>query len=264
MGRWRVSKGELEAAIAAARAGGEVLRRSYNTGVTVQYKGPVDLVTQVDTESERVVTDMLRDAYPTYGILAEEGGGSPGEEDARWIVDPLDGTTNYAHAFPFFAVVVALERAGQVEVGVVYDPMRDEMFTARRGEGATCNGEPLRVSGAKELSRALVATGFPYDREDLPAALELWGRMAVACQGLRRAGSAALDLCYVAGSRFDAYYERGIWAWDIAAGSLILTEAGGQVTDYTGGAFQIEGREIVATNGHLHTELIGITGGGGQ
>ncbi|MDQ3327937.1 MAG: inositol monophosphatase [Chloroflexota bacterium] len=254
-----MSKGELEVAIAAARAGGEVLRRNYNTGVTVRYKGPVDLVTQVDTESERIVTGILHDAYPAYGILAEEGGGSAGEVDARWIVDPLDGTTNYAHAFPFFAVAIALERAGQVEVGVVYDPMRDELYSAVRGEGATCNGAPLRVSSATELRRSLVATGFPYDRAQAPAALELWGRMTLACQGLRRAGSAALDLSYVAAGRLDGYYERGIWAWDIAAGSLILTEAGGQVSNYAGAPLHIEGREIVATNGPQHAELVAMT-----
>ncbi|MDP9379108.1 MAG: inositol monophosphatase [Chloroflexota bacterium] len=253
--------GELETAVAAARAAGEVLHRYLSQGITVRYKGPVDLVTQADVEAERVITGMLREAYPTYGFLAEEGGRSEGESDARWIIDPLDGTTNYAHGFPAFAVSIALQRAGEVVAGVVYDPVRDELFAAQRGQGATLNGQPLRVSETQELGRALLATGFPYDLGKLPAALELFGQFVAATQGVRRAGSAALDVCYVAAGRLDGYYERGIWAWDIAAGSLILTEAGGTVSDFRGGPLDIEGREMVATNGPLHPQVVEITGG---
>lgn len=251
--------GEFETAVAAALAGGEVLRRGLSQALTVRFKGPVDLVTEVDEEAERVITGMLRDAYPTYGVLGEEGGASEGEGDGRWIVDPLDGTTNYAHGFPAFAVSVALQRAGEIVAGAVYDPLRDELFAAEKGRGATLNGERLEVSETRELGRALLATGFPYDRTKLPAALELFGRFVTATQGVRRAGSAALDVCYVAAGRLDAYYERGIWAWDIAAGSLILTEAAGAVSDFHGGPLDIEGRQIVATNGVLHPQVVRIT-----
>lgn len=250
--------GELEAAVAAARAAGEVLRRNYNTGVAVRYKGLVDLVTAVDEEAERVITGMLREAYPAYGILAEEGGRSEGAADARWIIDPLDGTTNYAHNFPAFAVSIALERAGEVVAGVVYDPTRDELFAGERGRGATCNGTPLAVSTTDDLGRALLATGFPYDRDAVPAALDLFGRVAMRAQGVRRAGSAALDACYVATGRLDAYYERGIWAWDVAAAALLVEEAGGKVTNYRGAPRVTEEREIVATNGALHEAVIGL------
>lgn len=249
---------ELESAIAAARAGGEVLRQNFNTGVAVRYKGLVDLVTHVDEEAERTITEMLRAAYPTYGFLAEESGLSAGEEDVRWIVDPLDGTTNYAHSFPVFAVSIALQKQGELTLGVVYDPMRDELFTAERGKGASCNGTPLNVSDTDDLVRALVVTGFPYDRDKVPAALKIWGRFTMLSQGMRRGGSAGLDMCYVAAGRFDVYYERGIWAWDIAAGTLILHEAGGQTSTYAGGELDIEGREIVATNGLLHPQVLSV------
>lgn len=252
---------ELEVAISAAKAAGEVLRRGYGREKSVRYKGAVDLVTEIDEESEKLVTGVLRDAFPSYGLYAEEGGQTAGESDARWIIDPLDGTTNYAHDFPCFAVSIALEKAGEVTAGVVYNPVIEELFVAERGRGATCNGEPLRVSGTNELLRALVATGFPYDRTAAPAALEIWSRLTMLTQGMRRVGSAALDLCYVAAGRLDAYYERQIFAWDVAAGSLILTEAGGRVTDYRGGKLDLEGREIVASNGPLHPALIAVTGG---
>ncbi len=253
--------GELEAAIEAARAAGEVLRRNFNTGVVVRYKGLVDLVTQVDEEAERIITDMLRAAYPTYGFLAEESGASAGQEDVRWIVDPLDGTTNYAHSLPFFAVSIALQKQGELTAGVVYDPLRDELFAAARGEGAACNGVPLKVSVTDDLLRALVVTGFPYDREKVPAALDTWGRFTLRAQGMRRTGAAALDMCYVAAGRFDVYYERGIWAWDIAAGTLILHEAGGRTSSYAGGELDLEAREIVDTNGVLHEQALSVLHG---
>jgi myo-inositol-1(or 4)-monophosphatase len=197
-------------------------------------------------------------------VLAEEGGALAGEVDARWIVDPLDGTTNYAHGLPIFAVSIALERTGEVVLGVVHDPMREETFIAELGGGATLNDEPVRVSDTDEPIQALIATGFPYDRAEMPEALELFGRFAVLTRGMRRLGSTALDLCYVASGRLDGYYERGIWAWDIAAGSLILEEAGGKVTDYRGSELDLEGREIVASNGALHPAMTRLTGEDGQ
>jgi myo-inositol-1(or 4)-monophosphatase len=251
---------EFEAARSAAREAGEVLREGFGWQHSVRYKGEVDLVTEVDEEAERVISEILLGTFPAYGMLAEEGGALAGEEDARWIVDPLDGTTNYAHGLPIFAVSIALERAGEVVLGVVHDPMWEETYAAERGRGATLNGEPIRVSGTEEPIRALIATGFPYDRAEMPEALDLFGRFAALTRGMRRLGSTALDLCYVAAGKLDGYYERGIWAWDIAAGSLILEEAGGKVTDYRGGELDLEGREIVASNGALHPAMIELTG----
>jgi myo-inositol-1(or 4)-monophosphatase len=251
---------ELEAALSAAKEAGKVLRGSFGWQHSVRYKGEVDLVTEVDEQAERVIKEILFAAYPAYGMLAEEGGALVGEEDARWIVDPLDGTTNYAHGLPIFAVSIALERAGEVVLGVVHDPMREETYLAERGKGVTLNGEPIRVSDTDELIQALIATGFPYDRAEMPEALDLFGRFAALSRGMRRLGSTALDLCYVASGRLDGYYERGIWAWDIAAGGLILEEAGGKVTNYRGGELDLEGREIVVSNGALHPAMTELTG----
>jgi myo-inositol-1(or 4)-monophosphatase len=255
---------ELEAAMSAAREAGEVLREGFGWQHSVRYKGEVDLVTEVDEQAERVIREILLGAFPSYGMLAEEGGRLSGEEDARWIVDPLDGTTNYAHGLPIFAISISLERAGEVVLGMVHDPIREETYVAERGRGATLNGEPVRVSDTDELIQALIATGFPYDREKMPEALELFGRFAALTRGMRRLGSTALDLCYVAAGRLDGYYERGIWAWDIAAGSLVLEEAGGKVTNYRGGELNLEGREIVASNRALHAAMIKLTGEDGQ
>jgi myo-inositol-1(or 4)-monophosphatase len=251
---------ELEAALSAAKEAGEVLRKGFGGQHSVRYKGEVDLVTEVDEEAERVIREILLGAFPAYGILAEEGGEQTGEEDARWIVDPLDGTTNYAHGLPIFCVSLALERVGEVVLGVVYDPIREEAYVAERGGGATLNGEPIRVSDTDELIQALIATGFPYDRPKMPEALELFGRFAAITRGMRRLGSTALDLCYVAAGRLDGYYERGIWAWDIAAGALILEEAGGKVMDYQGGMLDLEARQIVASNGTLNAAMTKLTG----
>jgi myo-inositol-1(or 4)-monophosphatase len=251
---------ELEAALSAAKEAGEVLRKGFGWQHSIRYKGEVDLVTEVDEQAEQVISEILLGAFPAYGMLAEEGGSLAGEKDARWIVDPLDGTTNYAHGLPIFCVSVALERSGEVVLGVVHDPIRDEVYVAERGGGATLNGEPIRVSDTEELIQALIATGFPYDRLKMPEALELFARFTAMTRGMRRLGSTALDLSYVAAGRLDGYYERGIWAWDIAAGGLILEEAGGRVTDYGGGTLDLEGREIVASNGVLHAAMTKLTG----
>jgi myo-inositol-1(or 4)-monophosphatase len=251
---------ELEAALLAAKEAGEVLRKGFGWQHSVRYKGEVDLVTEVDEQAEQVIREILLSAFPTYGMLAEEGGTLEGEEDARWIVDPLDGTINYAHGLPLFCVSLALERVGEVVLGLVHDPIREETYVAERGGGASLNGEPIKVSDTEELIQALVATGFPYDRPKMPEALEHFGRFAAITRGMRRLGSTALDLCYVAAGRLDGYYERGIWAWDIAAGSLILEEAGGKVTNYRGGILDLEGREIVASNGTLHDAMTMLTG----
>ena len=253
---------ELEVALAAARAAGEILRSKFGREQAVRYKGEVDPVTEVDEQAEEKIGGMLRGAFPDYGILAEEGGARSGGGEHRWIVDPIDGTVNFAHGLPAFCVSIALERAGEVVLGVVHDPMGRETFVGERGAGATLNGRPIRVSETEELIRALVATGFPYDRDTMPAVLELFGRFAVLTQGMRRIGSAALDLCYVAAGRLDAYYERGVKPWDIAAGALILEEAGGKVTDFRGEGLDPGALEIVASNTVLHPSIVDVTGDG--
>jgi myo-inositol-1(or 4)-monophosphatase len=251
---------ELKTALSAAKEAGEVLRKGFGWQHSVRYKGEVDLVTEIDEQAEQVIREILLGAFPTYGMLAEEGGVFVGEEDARWIVDPLDGTTNYAHGLPLFCVSIALQRAGKVVLGVVHDPMREETYVAERGGGATLNDEPIRVSDTEELIQTLIATGFPHDRAQMPEALDLFGHFAAITRGMRRLGSTALDLCYVAAGRLDGYYERGIWAWDIAAGALILEEAGGKVTNYRGSMLDLEGRQIVASNGALHAAMTKLTG----
>jgi len=256
---------ELEAALSAAKEAGEMLRKGFGWQHSVRYKGEVDLVTEVDEQAEQVIREILLGAFPAHGMLAEEGGAHAGEEDVRWIVDPLDGTTNYAHGLPIFCVSIALEKASEVVLGVVHDPMRGETYVAERGGGATLNGEPTKVSDTDEPIRALIATGFPYDRAQMPETLELFGRFTMLTQSTRRLGSAALDLwCYVAAGRLDGYYERGQWPWDIAAGRLILEEAGGKVTDYRAGELNREDGDIVASNGHLHPAMTALTGEDGQ
>ena len=219
----------------------------------------MDIATEVDEQAERVIGEILLGAFPAYGMLAEEGGALAGEEDARWIVDPLDGTTNYAHGLPIFCTSIALEKRGEVTLGVVHDPMREETYVAERGGGATLNGDPIKVSGTDELIRALLVTGFPYERDQVPTALELFGRFTMLTQSMRRLGSAALDLCYVASGRLDGYYERGSYAWDVAAGTLMVEEAGGKITNYRGGTLDLGGREVVASNGALHPAMTQLT-----
>ena len=251
----------MESALWAARKAGEVLRTGFGAEHAITYKGEVDLLTEVDAEAERMIREELLGAFPTYGILAEEGGELAGEEDARWIVDPLDGTTNYAHGLPIFCVSIALERAAEeVVLGVVHDPMGEETFVAERGRGAILNGRPISVSDTDEPIRALIATGFPYDRAEMPETLELFGRFAAATRGMRRLGSTALDLCFVASGRLDGYYMRGVRPWDLAAGSLIVREAGGKLTDYRGEELALDGGEIVASNGRLHSAMTRLTG----
>ena len=251
--------GELGVALAAAEAAGEILRSSFGREQSVRYKGEVDPVTEVDERAEEKIGGMLREAFPDYGILAEEGGATASGGEYRWIVDPIDGTVNFAHGLPAFCVSIALERAGEIVLGVVHDPIAEEVFVAERGGGATLNGRPIRVSGTDELIRALVATGFPYDRDTMPAALDLFGRFAVLTQGMRRIGSAALDVCYVAAGRLDGYYERGVKPWDIAAGVLILEEAGGKATNFRGEGLDLEALEIVASNTALHPSILNVT-----
>lgn len=252
---------ELEVAVAAAEAAGEVLRDGFGRQHQIEYKGEADLVTEADEGAEQKIAEVLREAFPDHGMLTEEGGETQGQGDARWIVDPLDGTTNYTHGVPFFCTSVALERAGEVVVGVVHDPMANETYAAERGGGATLNSEVIAVSGTDEPARALLGTSFADRPEELEAGLDLLGRFAGLARGVRRLGSGALDLCYVAAGRLDGCYEQGFSAWDVAAGVLIVEEAGGKVTDHRGGGLDPEDSEgLVASNGPLHPDLIRVMG----
>jgi myo-inositol-1(or 4)-monophosphatase len=213
----------------------------------------------MDHRSEDAIISILKKGFPDYGILAEESDERKGDGTYRWILDPLDGTTNYAHGYPFFAVSLALEKAGEVVWGVVYDPLREELFMAEPGKGATLNGDPIRVSSTDALHRGFLATGFPYDvRASEENNLKHFNNFARVAQAIRRDGSAALDLCYVAMGRFDGFWELKLNPWDTAAGSLIVDEAGGQVTDFKGKPFSINGLKILASNGLIHPEMVRI------
>lgn len=249
---------ELEVAIDAAREAGALLRTQQSKVSGVRHKGIVDLVTDADLASERLIADRLATAFPDDELLAEEGTAAGGDTDAnrRWIVDPLDGTTNYAHGYPLYAVSIALEVAGVVQVGAVYVPALDEMFAAQRGCGATLNGAPALVSGTDELIEAMLCTGFAYDPLKRSENLSPWSRFVAEAQAVRRDGAAALDLCYVACGRYDGFWERELSPWDVAAGALLVAEAGGMVTDYQGSSADIYAREVVASNGRIHTMML--------
>lgn len=245
---------------AAAQAAGEILRHNWHLPKTIDYKGVIDLVTSADQDCEQKIIDVIRHSFPDHSILAEEKTDIQNAQSAyRWIVDPLDGTTNFAHGHPQFCVSIALEKSDRVILGLVYDPIRDECFEAALGQGATLNGEALRVSTVNELDKALLATGFPYDRREFAAVyLGYFKEFMIRCQGIRRGGSAALDLCYVACGRFDGYWELKLKPWDIAAGALIVAEAGGRLSDFSGKPFSIDGQETLASNRLIHEEMVRI------
>jgi len=252
-------------ALRTARLAGALLRDRARGAKRVEYKsGAVDLVTDTDRDAEALVVDHLRRAFPDHVIVAEEASSGttisgPTAEQYAWYLDPLDGTTNFAHAFPHFCVSLALARGTEPLLGVVYDPMRDELFAARRGAGATLNGAPIRVSDVDDLNRALLATGFPYDRRaHTDFYLSFVADFMQCAQGIRRGGSAALDLCYVACGRFDGFWEWKLRPWDTAAGTLIVREAGGSVSDFRGDAFDLFGEQALASNGHLHAAMIRV------
>jgi myo-inositol-1(or 4)-monophosphatase len=251
-----------EVGIATAREAGHLLRDRLSTNRTIDYKGTVDLVTDADRASEELVALRLGEAFPDHVVFGEEGTGGPSADLDRsgyvWIVDPLDGTTNFAHGFPHFAVSIALEHAGETLLGVVYDPMLNEMFVGQRGKGATLNDRPITVSSTDTLIRALVTTGFPYDLNSRGETKAIWDALLNTTQGTRRTGSAALDLCYVGCGRLDAFWERPLQPWDIAAGALIVKEAGGTVSSYFSETFDPFHREVVATNGPLHEQMLAV------
>ena len=256
MAQGRVLAFERVAHAAAARAGG-LIRASYRERQEVSFKGEVDLVTAVDRRAEGIIIDLIATAFPDHGIVTEEAAGRPTRDGHCWYIDPLDGTTNFAHGYPHFAVSIALARDDTLLLGLVYDPMREETFTARRGEGARLNGAPIEVSSVTALDLGLLATGFPYDRrQHVDLYLAFWRAAIRRAQGVRRAGAAALDLCYVACGRLDGFWEWKLRPWDLAAGRLVVEEAGGRATDASGGPHRLTGEETVASNGRIHEELL--------
>jgi myo-inositol-1(or 4)-monophosphatase len=246
-------------AIAAAREAGRILVRRFRTGVSVKMKGVADIVTATDVEAQGVVVRRLCRAFPDHGILAEEGLDTTAGAEWRWILDPLDGTKNFARGIPNFCVSIAAERRGRVELGVVYDPIHEELFVGVRKHGAWCNGKPIRVSGVKDLRSAFVATGCPHRVGRYVKSVALtFGRFCARSLGVRDRGAGALDLCYVACGRFDGYWEIDQSPWDIAAGGLIVEEAGGRMSDFRGGPFDIYDGETVATNKRVHDQIVRI------
>jgi myo-inositol-1(or 4)-monophosphatase len=249
----------LNFAIRMARDAGRLLRDRVGTSIDIDHKGSINIVTDVDLASERLIREAISSYYPKHEILAEEGGLSESGSEYRWIIDPLDGTTNYAHGYPFFCVSIALECKGEVVLGVVYDPMRDELFSAERGGGAVLNNRPIEVSKTSDLMQGLLSTGFPYDiKTSTLTNLDHWANFAMNAQALRRDGAAALDLCYVACGRFDGFWELRLSPWDTAAGALIVTEAGGQVSNFSGAPFSNYKPEIVASNALLHDRMLEV------
>ncbi len=254
----------LSTAIEAARAAGDLLRRSVGKVKDIQLKGgeSKNLVTEIDRRSEELIISILHRHFPQHDILAEESGKERGRaSDYRWIIDPLDGTTNFTHGFPVFCVSIGLEWKGEIVLGVIYDPNLDELFSAQKGKGAFLNSRPLHVSRADRLERSLLVTGFPYNISRNPnSAIERFIRFLMNAQAVRRMGSAAIDLAYVAAGRYEGFWEVELNPWDMAAGTLLVTEAGGKVTTFNGGPFSIYDKEILATNGLVHEEMIRTLG----
>lgn len=244
-------------AVSAALKAGRLLKGNLGGARSIEYKGAVDLVTEMDKASEGLILREILSAFPDHGILTEESAEAISSSPVRWIIDPIDGTTNYAHGFPVFCVSIALEVYGTVVYGCVYNPMLNELFTGCKGGGAFLNGAPIHVSSIPVVNSSLLATGFPYDiRTSERTNLEHFAAFAKRSQAIRRAGSAALDLAYVACGRFDGFWELKLKPWDVAAAALILVEAGGSITDFKGEAFSIHGVECLASNSLIHKEML--------
>ncbi len=259
---------ELEAAIRVAREAGALLKDNFGKAQDVQYKGRIDLVTEMDRRSEELIVGRLRAAFPGDGFWAEERGRDGSASDRVWIIDPLDGTVNYAHEYPVFSVSIALLAAGTLVAGAVYNPLLDDLYAARRGGGATLNGAQRRVTQVDTLERAFLATGFGYDvateRDPEKNNLGPFSRFIMRAQAVRRAGSAALAIAKVGVGRTDGFWERGPRAWDMAAAMLIVEEGGGTITDYQGGSPDLEGMQLVATNGRLHDRMLAVLSEGSE
>ena len=254
----------LATAVEIVLRAGEIQLSRRKSGFHVEKKGAIDLVTEVDLECERVCRAVIAERFPGHDILAEEMS-RPGDRSSsryRWVFDPLDGTTNYAHGLPIFCASLAIEIDGRADVGAVYDPTRRELFTAERGVGAFLNGVPLRVSSTATLLDSMLVTGFPYDVHKHTAdLLEMFGAFLGTARAVRRLGSAALDLCYVAAGRFEGFWERHLHPWDVAAGALIAEEAGGRVTGMDGSQFDPAAAHLVASNGHIHDAMLAVIRG---
>jgi myo-inositol-1(or 4)-monophosphatase len=248
----------LETATEIAREAGALLSRQFERRPGFELKGEFDLVTAADRASEALVVERLRTHFPSHSIVAEEGSGVQGSSEFCWYVDPLDGTTNFAHGFPVFAVSLGLERAGELIAGCIYDPGRDEMFAAERGGGAYLNNRRIRVSKVERIEETLTATGFPSHRRHRDINVYFYYQLAFLSHGVRRPGSAALDLAYVAAGRLDAYWEFGLNPWDIAAGIVLVGEAGGKVTDMLGEPVLVRGPHILADNALVHDAVLGL------
>jgi myo-inositol-1(or 4)-monophosphatase len=249
----------IKAGLIIIQEAGRLLRDRSLTEFTVSHKGIVNLVTEVDLAAEELIVGRLRRAFPSHAILAEERHNGLESGAIKWVIDPLDGTTNYAHSYPVYSVSIGLEIAGEVEWGAVLDPVRDELYEARRGHGARCNGHPLCVSAVQSLDGSLLATGFPYDvRTSSLNNLSNFCAFAVRTHGIRRSGSAAIDLCHVAAGRLDGFWELKLNPWDCAAGYLMVREAGGIVTNFRGQTGSIYEREVIASNGRIHREMIDV------
>jgi len=245
---------ELEA---IARDAGALLMQYFHKKVVVEYKGDVDLVTVADRSSEKLIVERLRERWPQHGIVGEEGTRTHTGAEYRWLVDPLDGTTNFAHGYPVFCVSIALARKDdQLEAGVLYDPTRDEMFAAERGRGASLNGVPIHVSATKTLAESILGTGFPSHKRHKNPNIYFYQHLTLHSHGVRRAGSAALDLANVSCGRYDGFWEFNLNPWDTGAGVLLVQEAGGRVTRFDGSPFQLDSREVLATNGLIHAETL--------
>ncbi len=251
----------LNFAIETARDAGQILLEKFGRKINISKKGDINLVTEADLASEALIIERIKSYYPKHSILAEESGEAiiiGGGESWKWIIDPLDGTTNYAHGYPCFCVTIALEHEDEIVVGVTYDPTRNELFAAEKGSGASLNNKPIRVSSETNLSDSLIVTGFPYDfkqNEDFARHLTAF---FMNSRGVRRDGSAAIDMAYVACGRFDGFWEEGLHPWDVAAGKLLIEEAGGQITYYDGSPFNIYAPPVCASNGSIHSEMLEI------
>ena len=250
----------LETSVEIAREAGALLAKYFERRVPFELKGEYDLVTEADRASEQLVVERLRSHFPSHSIVAEEGGGHTGKSEYCWYVDPLDGTTNFAHGFPMYNVTMALEQSGELIAGVIFDPERNEMFTAERGSGAYLNNRRIRVSKVSQLENTLLATGFPSQKRHQNVNVHFYYQLAMVTHGVRRAGSAALDLAYVASGRLDGFWEFGLKPWDMAAGTLVITEAGGKCSDMSGGPAALRGPHLLADNGLVHQQILDLFG----
>ena len=246
-------------AVDLARKSGALLKEKFSQTHKIKYKGDIDIVTEADKLSEDLIIETIKRNFPDHGILSEESPAITGAGKLRWIIDPLDGTTNYSHGYPVFCVSVALENEGTIVLGVIYDPMREDMFVAIRGEGAYLNDKKLKVSSVNNLSRSLLATGFPYDiRDSEENNLDYFNAMAINVQAIRRSGAAALDLAYLAAGRFDGFWELKLKPWDTAAGCLLVTEAGGVISDIVGNKWHLQSPSLMASNALIHEQMIKV------